>query len=248
MSGTTGWLRHLTDAAGLNLAFLFDPYEAVRFWNGLLVTVELSAITLCASVIVGVVGAWMQGSRSAAPRWLAQSYVQLFRNTPPLVQLYFFYFGLSTLLPAVQNQYGLRVPLLNGFAWACVSLTLYAASFNVEIFRSGIEAIPRATSEAAEALGYTRGKAYRHIILPLALRICLPALTNNLVNLVKTTTLAYAIAVPELLYVSSQIWADDGNVPEMMVVLLVIYLVLVGVLVAALRAAERVLRRPGLGT
>ncbi len=241
-------LRQLSGALGLNLSFLYDSYEAPRFWHGLLVTIELSAITLAASVAVGVIGAWMQGSRITAARWAAQGYVQLFRNTPPLVQLYFFYFGLSTLLPATHNQYGLRVPLLSGFAWAWISLTLYAASFNVEIFRSGIEAIPRATSEAAESLGYTRGKAYLHIILPLALRICMPALTNNLVNLVKTTTLAYAIAVPELLYVSSQIWADNGNVPEMMVTLLIIYLVLVGILVAGLRGFERALRRPGLGT
>ena len=69
------------------------------------------------------------------------------------------------------------------------------------------------------------------VILPLALRICLPALTNNLVNLVKTTTLAYAIAVPELLYVSNQIWSDNENVPEMMLVLFVIYIALVGILV-----------------
>ena len=68
-------------------------------------------------------------------------------------------------------------------------------------------------------------------MLPLALRICLPALTNNLVNLVKTTTLAYAIAVPELLYVSNQIWSDNENVPEMMLLLFVIYIALVGVLV-----------------
>lgn len=248
MTDVTIWLRHVVEGAGFNISFLYDSYEAPRFWHGLLVSIELSAITLAASVVVGLIGAWMQGSRAVAARWVAQGYVQLFRNTPPLVQLYFFYFGLSTLLPAAQNQYGLRVPLLSGFAWACISLTLYAGSFNVEIFRSGIEAIPRATSEAAESLGYTRSQAYRHIVLPLALRICLPALTNNLVNLVKTTTLAYAIAVPELLYVSSQIWADDGNVPEMMLTLLIIYLVLVGILVAGMRGFEHTLRRPGLGT
>ena len=248
MTWQVGWLRDVLGATGFNFGFLFDPYEAPRFWHGLSVTIELSAITLAASVGVGIVGAWLQGSRVAAARWAAQGYVELFRNTPPLVQLYFFYFGMSTLVPQTYNQYGLRVPLLSGFAWACLSLTLYAASFNVEIFRSGIEAIPRATVEAAESLGYTRGKAYRHIILPLALRICLPALTNNLVNLVKTTTLAYAVAVPELLYASSQIWADDGNVPEMMVALLVIYLLLISFLVAGLRGFERALRRPGLGT
>jgi polar amino acid transport system permease protein len=76
----------------------------------------------------------------------------------------------------------------------------------------------------------------------------LPALTNNLVNLVKTTTLAYAIAVPELLYVSNQIWSDSVNVPVMMVVLFIIYIGLVGLLVFGMNSWERALRRPGLGT
>ncbi|MFX8797776.1 ABC transporter permease subunit, partial [Acinetobacter baumannii] len=76
----------------------------------------------------------------------------------------------------------------------------------------GIEAVPQSTIEAAEALGYTRLGAYRHVILPLAIRVCLPALNNNLLNLVKTTTLAYAIGVPELLYAAAQIWSEVLNV------------------------------------
>jgi polar amino acid transport system permease protein len=247
VSTIAAWFRHLNATYGINLPYLYDKYDASHFWFGLLVTLELSVITVIASVIVGIIGAWMQSSSAVLPRSVAQGYVQLFRNTPPLVQLYFFYFGLSTLLPTVRGAYGLQTPLLSGFAWACVSLTLYAGSFNVEIFRSGIEAIPHATTEAAQSLGYKRLQMYRHIVLPLAIRICLPALTNNLVNLVKTTTLAYAVAVPELLYVSSQIWAEDGNVPEMMVTLLGIYLVLVGILAAGLRGLEHRLRVPGLG-
>ena len=84
-------------------------------------------------------------------------------------------------------------------------------------------------------------------MFPLAFRISLPALNNNLVNLVKTTTLAYAIAVPEMLYVSSQIWSDELNVPVMMNVLLVAYLVLVGIVVYAMHRWERALRVPGFG-
>ena len=129
--------------------------------------------------------------------------------------------------------------------WAIVSLSLFAGAFNVEIFRSGIEAVPRTTVEAAEALGYTRLKAYRHVVLPLALRVCLPALNNNLINLLKTTTLAYAIAVPETLYAVKQIWSESQNVVEMMLVLLATYAVLVGVLVWIMHRWERALRIPG---
>ncbi len=107
--------------------------------------------------------------------------------------------------------------------WAIISLSFFAGAFNVEIFRSGVEAVPKTTVEAAESLGFSRLRAYALIVLPLAFRISLPALNNNLVNLVKTTTLAYAIAVPEMLYVSSQIWSDELNVPVMMNVLLICY-------------------------
>ncbi|OYV34508.1 MAG: polar amino acid ABC transporter permease, partial [Rhodospirillales bacterium 20-64-7] len=205
-------------------------------------------VTILGSVLVGIIGAWAQGAKSAWLRWLVEAYIQLFRNTPPLVQIYFFYFGISALLPEVKTGLGFPHPLINGFEWACISLILFAGAFNVEIFRSGVEAIPVAMVEAAESLGFTRLQTYTHVVLPLGLRICLPALTNNLVNLVKTTTLAYAIAVPELLYVSNQIWSDSENVPEMMVLLFIIYIALVGVLVFAMHGWERALRRPGLGT
>jgi polar amino acid transport system permease protein len=82
-------------------------------------------------------------------------------------------------------------------------------------------------------------------VLPLALRVSLPALNNNLINLIKTTTLAYAIAVPELLYVSAQIWSDSANVPEMMTVLLIVYVGLVGILVYFMHRLEHRLRLPG---
>jgi polar amino acid transport system permease protein len=248
MNGVATWFRHLNETTGINLTIAYDPFDRTRFFHGFLVTLELSAVTIAASVVVGIIGAWLQGSRLKWTRRLVQGYIQLFRNTPPLVQMFFFYFGLSALLPTMKNAIGMQEPVLSGFAWACISLTFFAGAFNVEIFRSGIEAIPNATIEAAESLGYTRLQTYIHVVLPLATRVCLPALTNNMVNLVKTTTLAYAIAVPELLYVSNQIWSDSVNVPIMMVVLFIIYISLVGLLVFAMNSWERALRRPGLGT
>ncbi len=245
MGAIAAWFKRLYDTTGINLPIVYDPFDRARFLHGLLTTIELAAICLVLSIMIGVIGAWMQGSRLVWTRRIVQGYVQLFRNTPELVQLYFFYFGLSSLLPTVKGASGAIHPLIGGFAWVCLSLSFFAGAFNVEIFRSGIEAVPRATIEAAESLGYTRLQAYMRIVLPLAFRVCLPALNNNLVNLVKTTTLAYAVAVPCLLYVSAQIWSDNTNVPEMMVVLLVIYVVLVGILVLGMQRLERTLRLPG---
>ena len=238
------WFRVLNDTSGIKLTIFYDAFDRARFFNGFLTSIRLMAVCLVFSVIIGVVGAWIQGSRSRILRLATQGYIQFFRNTPPLVQLYFFYFALGSYLK-VTTDTGFSVPLVSNFTWAAICLSFYAGAFNVEIFRAGIEAVPRQTVEAAEALGYSRLKAYLHVVLPLAFRINLPALNNNLVNLVKTTTIAYAIAVPEMLYVANQIWSDESNVPEMMNVLLLTYVSLVGVLVFIMGRWERAMRVPG---
>jgi polar amino acid transport system permease protein len=238
------WFRELYATTGIKLTIFYDAFDRARFVGGFLTSVRLMALCIVASVAIGVVGAWVQGSRLWLLRAATAAYIELFRNTPPLVQLYFFYFALGSYL-RVTNDVGLAVPLVSNFTWAAIGLSLYAGAFNVEIFRAGIEAVPKETVEAAEALGYSRLRAYIHVLLPLALRVSLPALNNNLVNLVKTTTIAYAIAVPEMLYVANQIWSDELNVPEMMNVLLVVYVALVGIVVYVMGRWERAMRIPG---
>jgi polar amino acid transport system permease protein len=238
------WFRELYATTGIKLTIFYDAFDRARFINGFLTSVRLMTLCIVASVVLGVVGAWVQGSRLWPLRVITRAYIEFFRNTPPLVQLYFFYFALGSYL-RVTNDLGLAVPIVSSFTWAAICLSLYAGAFNIEIFRAGIEAVPKETVEAAEALGYSRVGAYVHVILPLAFRISLPALNNNLVNLVKTTTIAYAIAVPEMLYVANQIWSDELNVPEMMNVLLVIYIALVGVVVYVMGRWEQAMRIPG---
>ncbi len=237
----------ILDHTGVNLTILHDEFDRRRFVSGIGMTIWLSVVSLFFSLIIGVVGAWAQGSDYKWIRRLINGFIVVFRNTPPLVQIFFFYFGISTLLPSVEDDVGMRQPLFSNIQWAIFSLSLFAGAFNIEIFRSGIEAVPNSTKEAAAALGYTRLGTYLHIVLPLAIRVCLPALNNNLVNLLKTTSLAYAIAVPELLYASKNIWTDAQNVPTMMVVLLLTYVALVGVLVWAMNAWERSMAIPGFG-
>jgi polar amino acid transport system permease protein len=240
------WFLWLHQATGIKLTIFYDNFDRHRFADGFLTSVELMASCIVLSVVIGIVGAWIQGSRLKLLRLATQGYIQFFRNTPPLIQLYFFYFALGSYL-SLRATNGQPVPLVSNVTWAIICLSFYAGAFNVEIFRAGIEAVPRTTVEAAEALGYSRLKSYVHILLPLAFRVSLPALNNNLVNLIKTTTIAYAIAVPEMLYVSNQIWSDETNVPEMMNVLLLIYIGLVGILVWVMGKWERALRIRGYG-
>ncbi|ESR26210.1 amino acid ABC transporter permease [Lutibaculum baratangense] len=247
MAVVADWFRWLYEATGFNFTIFYDPYDARQMLGGFLMTVQLSVISILLSLVIGILGAWLQGSNLRLVRGLVGGFITVFRNTPPLVQIFFFYFGIGTLLPGTENQWGMRQPMLSNVQWAIISLSLFAGAFNVEIFRSGIEAVPRTTVEAAEALGYTRLGTYRHVVLPLALRVCLPALNNNLVNLLKTTTLAYAIAVPEMLYVAKQIWGSSQNVLEMMLFLLFAYVGLVGILVFIMHRWERAMRIPGYG-
>jgi len=242
MDDVAGWFLVLYKSTGIKLTIFYDAYDRGRFLQGFVTTVKLSAYCLVLSLVLGALVAMLQGARTAAVRRAASGFVQLFRNTPPLVQLYFFYFALGPLLPRFDGA-----PLLGSFGWAVVSLTLLETAFAAEIYRAGIEAVPKAMVEAAESLGFSRTQVYRQVVLPLALRVTMPAMTNNLVNLVKTTTLAYAIAAPELLYMSAQIWSEQVNVPEMMVVLLVCYVAIVGVINQVMQWLEVRLRVPGFG-
>src|SRR5262249_23228050 len=152
----------------------------------------------------------------------------------------FFYFALGPLLPKIGGA-----PLLGSFGWAVVSLTLLETAFAAEIYRAGVEAVPKEMVEAAESLGFSRRQVYRKDLLPLAVLASMPAMTNNLVNLVKTTTLAYAIAVPELVYMATQVWSEQVNVPEMMIVLLVCYVAIVGIINQFMQWLEKRLAVPG---
>ena len=183
------WFLWLNQEHGIKLTIFYDDWDRGRFFRGVWTTIHLSFICIVLSVIIGIIGAWLQMSHLVWIRRIVQGYIQFFRNTPPLIQLYFFYFAVDAALSSLA---GIRGGVLDSYGWAVVSLSFFAGAFNVEIFRSGVEAVPKSTVEAAEAMGFTRLQIYRDITLPLALRVALPALNNNLVNLVKTTTQAMA--------------------------------------------------------
>jgi len=237
----------LNHSHGINVSIFYDAFDAGLFLQGIRYTLWLSIASIIGSLLVGAVGAWLQFAGGRWARRAVNGYIQAFRNTPPLVQLYFFYFALGPALSAMVSGAAHPQPVLSNVTWAIVSLTLYAGAFNVEIFRAGIEAVPTATVEAADALGMDQGKIFRHVVLPLACRTSLAGLNNNLINLIKTTTNAFAIAVPEVLYASSQIWSENFNALEMMIVLLAFYMLLIGVFTWLMRRWERAIAVPGWG-
>ena len=243
------FFRHLAeDHPRWNFIWMYEPVQQGKILSGIWMTIKLSLACLALSMVIGVVGAFAQGSRNRILRSVVQGYIQFFRNTPPYVQLLFFYFALGQFTPTYSPDGWLEIPIISNVGWAIISLSFFAGAFNVEIFRAGIEAVPESTREAAESLGFSRGQTYRYVVLPLALRVSLPALNNNLVNLVKTTTQAFGIAVPELLYQSVTIWNDYPSAlnPTMLLVF-VVYVILVGILVMSMSRWESSMRIPGYG-
>ena len=145
MDDVAAWFLWLYKTTGIKLTIFYDAYDRARFVEGFVTTVKLSAYCLVLSLALGALRRdGSHGSRIAVVRAAVNGFVQLFRNTPPLVQLYFFYFALGPLLPKVGG-----VPLLGSFGWAVVSLTLLETAFAAEIYRAGIEAVPKAMVEAA---------------------------------------------------------------------------------------------------
>lgn len=238
------FFSQINSSYGVNLPIFYDSFDRKMFWEGIQYTAWLSVASIFSSLLVGAVGAYLQFAGGKWSKRIVSVYVLAFRNTPPLVQLYFFYFALG---PALSSMAPGMQPVISNVTWAIVSLTLYAGAFNVEIFRSGIEAVPHFTIEAADALGMNQNQIFRKIVFPLACRISLTGLTNNLVNLIKTTTNAFAIAVPEVLYASSQVWSENLNALEMMIILLLFFMLMIGVFTWLMHKIEQVTAVPGWG-
>lgn len=172
---------------------LFDPALAgdafVTLLTGLQITVELTLACGAASLVLGVLVALGRMSRFWPLRLLLSGYVQLIRATPLLIQLIYIFFALPFA--------GIKLP---PFLAAFVGLTLNVSAYLSEVYRSGIEAIPRGQRDAAAALGMRPWVINARVVLPQAIRIVIPALGNYMVSLFKDTSLAAVITVQELLF------------------------------------------------
>lgn len=171
--------------------------------SGLWVTLELSAVSVVLSFLLGLLIAVMRMSNVRPVRWFAHGYLEFFRNTPLLVQIFFWYFGSYKILPMVVNDW------LNStnfeFAAAVIALTIYTSAFIAEDIRSGVRSIPKEQMEASRSSGFSYLRAMQHIILPQAVRITIPPLINQFLNLMKNSSLAMTIGVAELTYQARQV-------------------------------------------
>lgn len=176
------------------------------FWwlvDGLKITLELSAVSIVLSFLLGLLIAVMRMSNFKPVLWFSHAYLEFFRNTPLLVQLFFWYFGSYKILPSAVNDWLNRVNF--EFGAAVIALTIYTSAFIAEDIRSGVRSIPKEQMEAARSSGFSYLRSMQYIILPQAVRITVPPLINQFLNLVKNSSLAMTIGVAELTYQARQI-------------------------------------------
>lgn len=170
---------------------------------GIKTTFEISAVSIVLSFLLGLLIAVMRMSNTRPIRWFAQGYLEFFRNTPLLVQIFFWYFGSYKILPTAVNDWLNTMNI--EFAAAVIALTIYTSAFIAEDIRSGVRSIPKEQMEAARSSGFSYLRSMMYIILPQAVRLTIPPLINQFLNLTKNSSLAMTIGVVELTYQARQI-------------------------------------------
>lgn len=195
--------------------------------QGLWITLQLGAASIVAGLVLGLALAMTRLYAAAPLQVLTRGYIDIFRSVPLLVLLIIIYYA----LPFV----GVR---LSPFMSAMTALTLVSGAYTAEIFRAGIEAIPKGQFEASAALGLSGPQTMADVILPQAVRIVIPPLTNNSINVVKDTALASVVAMPDLLKQATQAQALAAN-PTPLIVAAAIYVAFLWPMVAAVSRMER---------
>jgi polar amino acid transport system permease protein len=232
----------------LDYSWLGDGLFQALLLKGVGTTVLMSLLGIVLMLAIGVAGAFCLHFKIPVMQTLVTVLVELLRNTPPLVQLFFLYFMLSEIgLQFVAPGTGRSVPLFSGFVCVVLSLGLYNGAIAVEIVRSGLYGVPSQTVEGARSLGYTRFQVFRHIELPIGLRLATSAMTNNVVSLIKTSSQASLVAVADIMFAATRISVETFRNLEVMLLIWVLYVALASLAVFVMHRIASAFRMPGYG-
>jgi len=225
---------------------MFSGEPAQWIWDGFVTTMQISTISLVCAMILGIAICVMRMVPFKPVQWLSLIYTEFFRNTPLLVQIFFWYNASHFVIPTAINEWMntlyywfpgpfslfghqfvgewmlFNVELLTGI----IALTVYTSAFIAEEIRAGIFSIPKNQLEASRAVGLSFLQGYRYVILPQALRIVIPPLISQALNLIKNSSLCMVIGVTELMYQASQIESYYAIPFEAFSIALLIYLVI----------------------
>jgi polar amino acid transport system permease protein len=218
-------------AVAFDWSFLSDNGDELL--AGLGRTLWVSVLAIAGALVIGLVLGAARAHRLPVVSQLAAVYVEVIRNTPILVQIFFLFFGLP--------QLGIR---LSAFQVAWLAITIWGGAFNIENFRAGFEAVPARFREAGAALGFGPIGTFLNVTLPIGGRIALPPSINTYISVVKNTSLLYVISYQELTTTALNINALTLQTIETFTVLAVAYLVIVWTLSALIRLLESHLALP----
>ena len=211
------------DAVYNNLPFLLE---------GIYLTLFISGLSLVLSMVLGLVVAVGRLSSSRVLSFVSATYVEVFRDTPVLVQLFWVYYVLPILL-------GVRIDALTA---SIIGLTLHSAAFLSEIYRAGIQTVPVGHIEAAKVLGLSRVDTFIRIVMPQAVRNVLPPLVNNLIDLIKLSSLSSVFAVGEITRKAGELSASTFRPLEIFTFVAIMYFMICWPLSLLIRGLERRLR------
>ncbi|MBO1061255.1 MAG: amino acid ABC transporter permease [Aphanizomenon flos-aquae MDT14a] len=220
----------------------YQPTDAYNYalFVGLINSLRIAIMGIFLTTIVGITAGIARLSDNWLVRKISFVYVEVFRNTPLLLQLLFWYFAVFLSFPKAENkisflglanfsQNGLEFPwftLSPEFSSLLLGLTFYTGAFIAEIVRGGIQSVSKGQWEAAKSLGLKPGLAMQLVIFPQALRVIIPPLTSQYLNLTKNSSLAIAIGYPDIYFVASTTFNQTGKAVEVMLLIMITYLTL----------------------
>ena len=208
------------------------PLVRSFLWDGFVNTMKLTAVSGVIALPLGVVFALLRLAHNRALRWLGTAYVEVFRSVPLLLLVLMFVLALPPL--------GINLPI---FWKICVPIVMCNAAILAEIFRAGVNALPKGQLEASLAIGLTYWQAMRLVIFPQSIRLIVPALVTQLVSLLKDSTLGYAASFPELLRTANVLTARTHTLIQVYIVISLIYVLINLLLSYVARVLERRLNR-----
>jgi octopine/nopaline transport system permease protein len=219
----------------MDFAFMAETF--VKLLEGIPLTLNLAFASVALGAVVAMLLAAMRMSGLAALDWFARGYVFVFRGTPLLVQIFLIYYGLGQFRPTLQAM-GLWGFFREPYWCALLGLTLNTAAYASEIIRGGLQSVPHAQIEAAKACGMSRLLLFRRIIFPIAVRQALPGYGNEIILMVKATSLASIITMMEVTGIAHKLISQTFRAIEIFIVAGAIYLILNFLVTRAIQALE----------
>ena len=223
---------------------LWTPPHDSWLIDGLLTTLRVSAASWIVAVLIGILVGALRTVPFRPLRIAATAYVEFFRNVPLLVWLFFWYFGAPEFLPESIREWLIH----HGAEFVCAvaGISIYHGARMSEVIRAGIQSIPKTQLEAGLSTGLSVFQTYRLVIIPIALRLIVPPLTNESLNLLKNTSLAMTIGVGELTFATRQIETYTAKAFEAFTAGTLIYLALCLGIAYVMNRVERKYAIPGL--